>query len=171
MEDVIELNSEATNELQFRLQVDGSLTNVVKARLFCEHDDIGFVFGGKPTQDGVDIVKFVIPPMDKMDVTENTMSARVEVLVEGRNFEPINFKLKFKKPVKVVAEMISGGPLIEKKEASVTAQLVTNTKKQVPVFADTTIKAPVIESKPQKQQTEKKTLKMLWESGRLGKQR
>ena len=127
--ETITLDVEESNELAFKIKVEGSSTPV-KVRLVCESPEISYMFPGRGTQeDGV--VQFVIPQM-KGKIQEGLYSARVEVLVENRYFSPVQFQLNFKKTMRVFAEAI---------------QIVQPTKQEIKVSA-----APLVVQQPVVQQ-------------------
>ena len=101
--ETIDLDVEQSNELLFKIKVEGVEQVPVKVRLVCETEDLSYMFNGTPTTD--DVVQFVLPIL-KDKLKEGMYTARVEVLVENRYFAPIEFNINFKKPVKVVAESI-----------------------------------------------------------------
>ena len=133
--ETITLDVEESNELAFKIKVEGSSTPV-KVRLVCESPEISYMFPGRGTQeDGV--VQFVIPQM-KGKIQEGLYSARVEVLVENRYFSPVQFQLNFKKTMRVFAEAI---------------QIVQPTKQEIKVSAvPLVVQQPVVQQ-PVVQQT------------------
>lgn len=101
--ETITLDVEESNELAFKIKVEGASTPA-KVRLVCESSDVSYMFPGRGTsEDGV--VQFVIPQM-KGKLQEGTYAARVEVLIENRYFSPVQFQMNFKKTMQVFAESI-----------------------------------------------------------------
>ena len=101
--ETITLDVEESNELAFKIKVEGASTPA-KVRLVCESPDVSYMFAGRGTGED-EIVQFVIPQM-KGKIKEGTYSARVEVLIENRYFSPVQFQLNFKKTMQVFAESI-----------------------------------------------------------------
>jgi len=102
--ETIELASDESNELLFKVKVEGLDQAPTKIRLVCEAGDISYMFNGYPAGD--DVVQFIIPAMNDKVLKEETLLSRVEVLIENRYFSPVQFQLRFKQPVRVVAEAI-----------------------------------------------------------------
>lgn len=101
--EIIDLDPEETNELMFRVQIEGIDPTPAKIRLVCEGSDAGYVFKSKAGPEG--LVRFEIPAM-KGRIKEGTHAARVEVMIENKYFVPIEFEVNFKKKVSVVAESV-----------------------------------------------------------------
>lgn len=126
--ETISLDSEESNELAFKIKVEGAAPAPAKVRLVCESPDVSYLFNGAGTsEDG--IVQFIIPRMSNK-LAEGIYQARVEVLIENRYFSPITFQIEFKKALKVVAESMKVMPVLVKKEVTVTAQPITIVKPQ-----------------------------------------
>jgi hypothetical protein len=104
MMETIDLVLDQDNELLFNVKVEGAKQATTIVRLVCESaDQVHHVFVGKPISH--DVVQFKVPPMTgRLD--EGTYAGSVEVLIENRYFRPVNFNLKFKTDMKVVAEVI-----------------------------------------------------------------
>lgn len=116
MEQPIEVDIDEASELLFKVQIEGTEVPA-KTRLVCEGRDISYMFsGGFTTEPGV--IQFTIPQM-KGKIAEGEYNAKLEVLIENRCFSPIEFKLKFKKQVTVVAESLA---------AAVTKKITTEIK-------------------------------------------
>lgn len=130
----VDLDMEESNELAFKIKVEGAASTPAKVRLVCENGDMSYMFNGHSTgEDG--IVQFVIPKMsDKL--TEGEYLAKVEVLIENRYFSPVQFNINFKKAMKVMAEAVKIVP------RTVSAPQVTVTAKPVVVAK------PKVESRP-----------------------
>jgi len=124
----IEIDIDEASELLFKVQIEGTEVPA-KTRLVCEGRDMGFLFSGDfTTEPGV--VQFVIPSM-KGKVSEGEYNAKLEVLIENRCFSPVEFKLRFKKQLTVVAESLSSA--VTKKipiEVKSTASLIEVRKPQ-----------------------------------------
>ena len=122
--ETVDLDIEESNELTFRIKMEGVGTNPVKVRLVCEDKDVSYMFNGYGTgEDGV--VQFVMPQM-KNKMNEGIHPARVEVLVDNRYFSPVQFQINFKKVMNVVAESMFVAPKPPpRQEIKVTAQPIT----------------------------------------------
>lgn len=99
-----ELSLEEANEIEFSVAIEGTDTidDRPEVRLVCEHADMAYVFKGDWTVDGD--VNVIIPPM-KGIIKEGLYNAHVEVIMEGRIFKPLDLALKFKAPLRVMAEV------------------------------------------------------------------
>jgi hypothetical protein len=129
--ETIDLDIEEHNELAFRIQIEGAGGSPAKVRLVCEQGDMSYMFAGKRTnEDGV--IQFVLPPM-KDKLTEGEYASRVEVLIENRYFSPVQFTIKFKKTMKVVAEHVQLVPRVAKPEITVVASPIQVKKPAAPV--------------------------------------
>ena len=96
------LDPESDNELLFKVHIEGASDGApAKVRLVCEGDELSFMVVGK--SEGKDVVQFIMPVMARR-LEEGTYHGRVEVIVANRYFSPVEFNLKFKKSMKVVAE-------------------------------------------------------------------
>ena len=124
--ETIDLDIEESNELAFKIKVEGTANSPAKVRLVCEGSDVSYMFNGRGTgEDGV--VQFIMPQM-KDKLPEGVYQAKVEVLIENRYFSPVQFQINFKKAVKVVAEALFLQPKIAKPEISVSAQPIIVSK-------------------------------------------
>lgn len=157
--ETIELDLEESNDLTFKIKMEGTAMSPAKVRLVCENEDFAYMFNGYGTGED-EVVQFTLPRMDKK-ITEGTYNARVEVLVDNRYFAPLQFQINFKKTLSVVAEAIQVVKKATKPEVTVTATPVVAAKSAVP--APATIKfeqkpaavKPVVEAPiPQKIQVE-----------------
>lgn len=102
--ETVDLDIEESNELAFRIKIEGTSAAPAKVRLVCEGSDISYMFNGYANgNDGV--VSFQLPQM-KDKIKEGLYKARVEVLIENRYFAPVQFQLNFKKTLSVMAEAI-----------------------------------------------------------------
>lgn len=102
--ETVELDLEETNDLTFKIKMEGTAMSPAKVRLVCENDDFAYMFNGYGTGED-EVVQFTMPRMEKK-ITEGTYNARVEVLVDNRYFAPLQFQINFKKTLSVVAESI-----------------------------------------------------------------
>ena len=122
--ETVDLDIEESNELTFKIKLEGVGTNPVKVRLVCEDNEMAYMFNGYGTgEDGV--VQFLLPQM-KNKLSEGTHPARVEVLVDNRYFSPVQFQINFKKVVSVVAEsMFVASKPPARQEIKVSAHPIT----------------------------------------------
>lgn len=128
--ETIELDPEETNELAFKIKVEGSSPAPAKVRLVCEASDVSYMFNGRGTsEEGV--VHFTLPQMSSR-LKEGTYGARVEVLIENRYFAPVQFQIEFKKAMRVVAESIQVINRPARQELNVTAQPLFSSKPVAP---------------------------------------
>lgn len=104
LNETIELDLEESNDLTFKIKMEGAAASPAKVRLVCEGSDFAYMFNGYGTGED-EVVQFTLPRMDKK-ITEGTYNARVEVLVDNRYFAPLQFQINFKKTLSVVAESI-----------------------------------------------------------------
>ena len=104
-ENNIVLDIEESNELLFKIKIEGSDPAPAKVRLVFEssNEELSYMFAGQSDQD--DNVTFTIPPMINK-LKEGNYSGKIEVLVENRYFTPMQFEVNFKKTMKVVAESV-----------------------------------------------------------------
>lgn len=128
--ETIDLDMEESNELLFKVQIQGADPAPAKVRMVCEGGELGFVFNGKAGPEG--LVQFNLPVM-KDRLREGVYQARVEVLIENRYFAPVQFQVNFKRTVKVVAEAVTLSPRKVAPEIKVTAAPVVQKKPEVPV--------------------------------------
>lgn len=105
MSDNITLNLNESNDIRFDVQITSterlSGEDAIKLRFVCESNDIEYSFRGESINDGS--VRVIIPSMKGM-LKEGTYPSRLEVIVEGHYFVPLEFDTEFKIPLKVVAE-------------------------------------------------------------------
>lgn len=104
LKETLELDIDESNELQFKVVVEGSGESP-SVRLVCEGNEMSYMFRGKLTSDK-DVVQFNLPEM-KNRLQEGTYNAKVEVLVGNRYFTPVEFDIHFKKQLTVFAESIT----------------------------------------------------------------
>jgi len=161
--ETIQLDIEESNDLTFKIKMEGTAMSPAKVRLVCENEDFAYMFNGYGTGED-EVVQFTLPRMDKK-ITEGTYDARVEVLVDNRYFAPLQFQINFKKTLSVVAETIQVVRKAVKPEVTVTAAPISVIKPvAAPPPAVATIKfeqkpvakvaSPVTPPEPQKIQVE-----------------
>lgn len=127
--ETVSLDLEESNELSFKIKIEGSSPSPAKVRLVCESEDVSYMFNGYGTgEDGV--VQFVLPQMSSK-LAEGTYNARVEVLIENRYFAPVQFQIAFKKALKVMAESIQVKKKPSTQEFKVTATPIVVQKKEI----------------------------------------
>ena len=124
--ETIELDLEESNDLTFKIKMEGTAMAPAKVRLVCENEDFAYMFNGYGTGED-EVVQFTLPRMDKK-INEGTYNARVEVLVDNRYFAPLQFQINFKKTLSVVAEAIQVVKKAAKPEITVTATPVVTAK-------------------------------------------
>ena len=128
--ETIQLDLEESNDLTFKIKMEGTAMAPAKVRLVCENEDFAYMFNGYGTGED-EVVQFTLPRMDKK-ITEGTYNARVEVLVDNRYFAPLQFQINFKKTLSVVAEAIQVVKKVTKPEVTVTATPVVSSKATSP---------------------------------------
>lgn len=124
--ETVELDLDESNELKFKIKMEGNVSSPAKVRLVCEDEDFSYVFKGYGTNE-MDVVQFNLPRMENK-IKEGTYSARVEVLVENRYFAPLQFQINFKKSISVVAEAVKVTPKTQVESIKVTAAPIAATK-------------------------------------------
>lgn len=117
--ETIDLDIEESNDLTFKIRLEGTSTAPAKVRLVCEGKDFSYMFNGYGTNEP-ETVQFTLPQMNNR-LQEGLYNARVEVLVENRYFAPLHFQINFKKTLNVVAESIQVVQKVSKPELKVTA--------------------------------------------------
>jgi len=132
--ETITLDVEESNELAFKLKVEGA-ESPVKVRLVCENEQVAYMFSGRGTsEDGV--VQFIVPQM-KGKLSEGTYPARVEVLIDNRYFVPVQFNMHFKKTMQVFAESVQVVSTPIKPEIRVSAApIVVTQPKRTPQVSE-----------------------------------
>lgn len=126
LSETVELDLEESNDLTFKIKMEGTAMSPAKVRLVCEGEDFAYMFKGYGTGED-EVVQFTLPRMDKK-ITEGTYNARVEVLVDNRYFAPLQFNINFKKTLSVVAEALQVVKKVSKPEVTVTAVSMTSSK-------------------------------------------
>lgn len=132
MLETIDLDMEESNELLFKVKVEGADPAPAKVRLVCEQGELAYMFNGR-SAGGDGLVQFNLPIM-KDKLREGLYLARVEALIENRYFAPVQFQVNFKKAVKVVAEAVNVVPRKAAPEVTVSAVPIVKPK-PVPVVA------------------------------------
>jgi hypothetical protein len=126
LNETVTLDLEESNDLTFKIKMEGAAASPAKVRLVCENNDFAYMFNGYGTGED-EVVQFTVPRMDKK-ISEGTYDARVEVLVDNRYFAPLQFQINFKKTLSVVAEAIQVVKKPAKPEITVTAYPVVTAK-------------------------------------------
>lgn len=119
LNEAITLDIDESNELAFKIKMEGTASSPAKVRLVCEGKDFSYMFNGYGTGEP-EVVQFTLPQMSSK-ILEGTYNARVEVLVENRYFAPVQFQINFKKTLSVVAESIQVKSKSVQPELKVTA--------------------------------------------------
>jgi hypothetical protein len=100
----IALNLDEANQLLFKMNVKGTNKSPSTVRLVFEGKDFVYGISGTPAEDE-DFYKFDVPALhNKLD--EGSYSTKVEVVVDGRYFVPVEFSTEFKRPMQVQAESL-----------------------------------------------------------------
>ena len=100
---LVDLELDADNELNFMVRVEGSRPGESSCRLMIEGPEMSYTFPG--TVDAQGEVTVVIPSMDKV-LKEGTYKSDLEVIVDDRIFKPLSLSVNFEKTVKVTAEAV-----------------------------------------------------------------
>lgn len=124
----IDLDIDESNELAFKIRMEGAATSPAKVRLVCEGEDFSYMFNGYGTSEP-EVVQFTLPQMSGK-INEGTYQARVEVLVDNRYFAPLRFDINFKKTLRVVAESVKIVSKPKKHDVTVTALHVPTQKNE-----------------------------------------
>lgn len=130
--ETVDLDVDESNDLTFKIKLEGTATSPAKVRLVCENDEFAYMFNGYGTGED-EVVQFTIPRMDKK-ISEGIYKARVEVLVDNRYFAPLNFGINFKKSLSVVAEALQVVKKSTKSDITVTASPLSVLKPASPVI-------------------------------------
>lgn len=133
LNETIALDIDESNDLTFKIKMEGAASAPAKVRLVCEGEDFAYMFNGYGTGED-EVVQFTLPRMDRK-ISEGTYAARVEVLVDNRYFAPLQFQINFKKTLSVVAESIRVVPKVTRPDITVTASSISVNKPVVPVTA------------------------------------
>jgi len=104
-QDKMFLNIEEKNELLFKLKIRGSEKNP-SVRLVFEDSECSYSIPGSAVEDENGLYRFDIPSMNERGIKEGSYKSKVEVVVEGRMFNPLSFDTVFQKPVEVQSEGI-----------------------------------------------------------------
>jgi len=131
--ETVDLDLEESNDLTFKIKMEGTAMSPAKVRLVCENDDFAYMFNGYGTGED-EVVQFTLPRMDKK-LSEGLYSARVEVLVDNRYFAPLQFQINFKKTLSVVAEAIQVTKRTTKPEITVTASSIISSRPAAPAVS------------------------------------
>lgn len=146
--ETIDLDLEESNDLTFKIKLEGTASTPAKVRLVCEGNDFSYMFNGYGTGEP-EVVQFTLPQMNNK-IQEGTYTARIEVLVENRYFAPLQFQINFKKTLSVVAEAIQVVQKALKPEIKVTAAPIVTAKPAPQLPAPSAIQ---FEQRPAAQQT------------------
>ena len=103
--ETIDLDLEETNELSFKLRIEGETSGAVIARLYCESPDgVMHAFLGN-FQGDPGTVSFKLAGTNRF-LNEGLHPAWVEVVVENKQFVPAKFNINFKKEISVEFESL-----------------------------------------------------------------
>lgn len=100
----IELKLDESNELIFRVAIEGTNEKPSSIRFVCEDSDLSYMFAGKTGEHPGEIL-VAIPPMDKR-MKDGVYEGRLEVIIEGKCISPLQVLTQFKPGVKIVAESV-----------------------------------------------------------------
>ena len=114
----LDLDITETNELTFKVQIEGADSTPANIRLVCEGNDVSYMFKARANRE-IDTFDFVIPSM-KSKIKEGIYRAKIEVLLENKYFAPVEFDLNFMQPVRVVAEAVVRQAVTAKAEPKVS---------------------------------------------------
>lgn len=104
MVETVELDSDESNELTFKINVEGRISGPARVNLVCEGNDVSYMFLGEPTgEDGN--IRFKIPK--SVNLKEGTYPSHIDVLIDNKRFVPSKFNIEFKKSIEVFAEAVS----------------------------------------------------------------
>ena len=138
LNETIALDIDESNDLTFKIKMEGAASAPAKVRLVCEGEDFAYMFNGYGTGED-EVVQFTLPRMDRK-ISEGTYAARVEVLVDNRYFAPLQFQINFKKTLSVVAESIKVVPKVARPDITVTASSISVNRPVVPAAPVAAIK-------------------------------
>jgi len=142
--ETIDLDVEKSNELFFKIKVEGVDQAPTKVRLVCEAGDVSYMFKGySTTEDGM--IQFVLPAL-KGQLKEGTYPGRVEVLIENRYFSPLMFNINFKREMSVVVESVAPPQRAVTPQVKVVAMQPPPVKKVVPVASPPAPKPFIVEA-------------------------
>jgi len=123
--ETIDLDLEETNELSFKLRIEGETSGAVIARLYCESPDgVMHAFLGN-FQGDPGTVSFKLAGTNRF-LNEGLHPAWVEVVVENKQFVPAKFNINFKKEISVQFESLQ-----EVKKAAPVSVSAVSVKKTV----------------------------------------
>lgn len=109
--ETIDLDIEETNELAFKIKVEGAADGQMTARLYCESSEGTLhAFPGQFINEP-ETVTFRLSKMTKF-INEGSYPGWVEVVINNKQFVPVKFNLNFKKPVSIQVENLSRSKLI-----------------------------------------------------------
>jgi len=128
---LVDLELDSDNELNFMVRVEGSRPGESSCRLMIEGPDMSYTFPG--TVDSQGEVTVVIPSMDKV-LKEGTYKSDLEVIVDDRIFKPLSLSVNFEKTVKVTAEAVV--PKRRSPKVSASATFMTRPVKKGPSESD-----------------------------------
>ena len=119
----IALNLDEANQLLFKMNIKGTNKSPSTVRLMFEGQEFAYSITGTPADDE-DVYKFDVPALhSKLD--EGFYPTKVEVIVDGRHFTPVEFSTEFKRPMQVQAESLivtKGSVVAEQSKRSIVSQ-------------------------------------------------
>lgn len=125
----VSLKLDENNELVFDVQITGDepISQAPIIRMVCENKGVSYVFSGIHT--GNNNVEVFVPPMAGK-LTEGDYKAKLEVILEGKYFVPLEMNINFQMSRSVVAE-IAQRPTKKEPESTIKASLVKTTKSNI----------------------------------------
>ena len=121
--DALSLKLDHDNELLFKVMIEGTREADAQCRLMVERDEYSYAFPGEIQASGEVVV--IIPALEKA-MKEGTYDAKLEVIVDDRVFEPLQFHAEFTKSMKVTAESISRR---RSRKVSASAEIISSAPK------------------------------------------
>jgi hypothetical protein len=92
------------NDLFFKIDIEGTLVVPSAVNLVCECEGAAFSFRGR-ISDERNVFRFEVPAIKSSTIVPDKLyNSRIEVILDDRYFVPINFDMKFRKPVTIMAE-------------------------------------------------------------------
>lgn len=131
--ETVQLDVDESNELLFKVAIEGHVVGPAKVRLVCESDQMSYLFHGHPSADQEGLVQFVL----NKGLAAGVYPSRIEVMVENRYFVPVNFNIEMKKTVSVVVESVQPVKAIKRDDVRVSASQIIVKQQQ-----------PKVESRP-----------------------
>jgi hypothetical protein len=154
----ITLKLDERNDIRFDVSITSSEHSSegpnVQSRFICENGEFEFAFPATITEDGG--LQVIVPAMSNL-ISEGVYHTRLEVIVDGKHFVPLELKTKFAQSTKVVAE---GVRVMGTKQDVVTEPIVrVNVAPKVVKLQPQAQKANTIVEKKMQQEPKKQGVK------------